>query len=224
MAMIRIAAPITRLSRRLAAHRGGSVLIEFAFGLPVFVGLTLAGLEAANLALANQQISSMARMVSDVSARGRATMDEGEIQEIFFGAKDGARRLNFAQRGRIILSSVQNNAAGDGQWIVWQRCTGVRTVTSKYGAAGTGKAGSTLPTIGRLVLDGTRVTPGITAPTGNALMFVEIEYQYQPLITNLIFGEPVIRYEKGFVVRERTNFGITNTTSKPTASCTTYSA
>lgn len=215
---------MTAALRRLHADRGGSVLIEFAFGLPVFVGLTLAGLEAANLALANQQISSVARMISDVSARGRATMDEGEIQEIFFGAKESVARLEFAQRGRIILSSVQNNAAGNGQWIVWQRCTGVRATTSKYGPADTGKTGSTLPAVGGLDTNGVRLTPGITAPTGNALMFVEVEYQYKPLITDMIFGRPVIRYEKGFVVRERNNFGITNTTSKPVANCTLYNA
>lgn len=212
------------LARRIARDEGGTAVVEFAMGMPLLLIAIMGGLEVANMALAHQQVNGIAKMVADTAARGRAAMDESVVQEIFVGAKDSNARLDFAHRGRIILSSVSNNAANNGQWIIWQRCTGSLNSTSKYGAQDTGKTDDTLPTIGGKNVDGNQTVTGIAAPSANAIMFVEVEYTYQPLISSKFLGTPKIRSEATFVVRERTNYGITNTANRTVAACTVFSA
>ena len=53
-------------------------------------------------------------------------------------------------------------------------------------------------------------------------MLVEVVYDYQPLVSNSIFGPRTIRYESAFNVRQRTNQAITNTGSATPRNCTTY--
>lgn len=212
------------LARRIARDDGGTAVVEFAMGMPLLLVAIMGGLEVANMALTHQQVNGIAKMIADTSARGRATMDEAVVQEIFLGAKDSNARLDFGNRGRIILSSVANNAANNGQWIIWQRCTGALNSTSKYGAQDKGKTDTTLPAIGGKDVDGNQTVTGLTAPSTNAIMFVEVEYTYKPLISSKFLGTPKIRSEATFVVRERTGFGITNTANRTIAACTTFSA
>ncbi len=212
------------LDHRLVRDDRGTAMVEFAMGMPLFLIAIMGGLEVANMALAHQQVNGIAKMVADTSARGRATMDESVVQEIFLGAKDSNARLDFANRGRIILSSVANNAASNGQWIVWQRCTGRLSSTSKYGTQDKGKSDSSLPAIGGKNVSGTQTVTGVTAPAANAIMFVEVEYTYKPLISSKFLGSPKIRSEATFVIRERNSFGITNTASRAVAACNLFNA
>lgn len=212
------------LARRIARDTGGTAMVEFAMGMPLFLVAIMGGLEVANMALAHQQVNGIAKMVADTSARGRATMDESVVQEIFLGAKDSNARLDFANRGRIILSTVANNAAGNGQWIVWQRCTGRLNSTSKYGAQDKGKSDGSLPAVGGKNVNDVQSVTGVTAPAANAIMFVEVEYTYKPLISSKFLGTPKIRSEATFVIRERNSFGITNTASRTVAACTSFNA
>jgi hypothetical protein len=58
--------------------------------------------------------------------------------------------------------------------------------------------------------------------SGTAVMFVEVAYTYQPLVSNDIFGAKVIRYTSAFNVRERTDQAMKNAgklTSSQVASC-----
>ncbi len=217
-------APSSISVRRIARDDGGTAVVEFAMGMPLLLIAILGGLEVANMALAHQQVNGIAKMVADTSARGRATMDESVVQELFLGAKDSNARLDFGNRGRIILSSVSNNAASNGQWIIWQRCTGRLNSTSKYGAQDKGKSDGTLPTIGGKNVDGSQTVTGIAAPPANAIMFVEVEYTYKPLISSKFLGTPKIRSEATFVVRERNSYGITNTANRTVAACTAFNA
>jgi hypothetical protein len=50
-------------------------------------------------------------------------------------------------------------------------------------------------------------------------MFVEVTYDYQPLVNLNILGARRIRYESAFNVRERNNQDITNTQNLTTNSC-----
>jgi hypothetical protein len=53
-------------------------------------------------------------------------------------------------------------------------------------------------------------------------MLVEVVYDYQPLVSNTIFGARTIRYESAFNVRQRTNQAITNVNNATPRVCTTY--
>lgn len=205
-----------RLLRRLRDDRSGIALTEFAFSLPILLALILGGLETANYALAHLRVSQIAMTVADNAGRVDTTIDESNIYEVFAGAELVGRSLDFEQNGRIVLSSLQpNNRTGSsaGQMINWQRCFGDLDVDPAYGTEGTGRYNSTLAA--GMGPAGNKI---VSAP-GTAVMFVEVTYNYQPIVAQRILGDRQIRYESAFNVRERTNQNITNTRSMTVNNC-----
>jgi hypothetical protein len=213
---------LRRFAARLGRCDGGLAMIEFAMSLPVLVTLGLVGLETANLAMAHLRVSNIAMLASDNAARVRDSIDEANVIELLTGAKMTGDSIRFRQNGRIILSSIEPNTAGTGgastgQWIRWQRCDGAKVVSSSYGPQGTGQTNASLQAVGP-------AGNQIAATSGTAIMLVEVVYDYQPLVSNSIFGPRTIRYESAFNVRQRTNQAISNTGGATPRNCTTYSA
>jgi len=210
-----------RLARRLRGCESGLAFVEFALSLPVLVTLSLVGLETANLAMAHLRVSNIAMIAADNAARVRDRIDEANVIELLTGAKMTGDNIRFRQNGRIILSSIEPNApsggASNGQWIRWQRCDGAKNVASNYGPEGTGQTSSSLQAVGP---SGNQ----ISASSGTAIMLVEVVYDYQPLVSNSIFGARQIRYESAFNVRQRTNQAITNNGGATPKSCTVFAA
>lgn len=182
-------------------------LVEFAIATPLFLSLTLGGIEIANLAVAHMRVSQMAMSVADNAGRVTSGIDEANIREVFAGAKVIAQGIDFEPHGRIILSSLEDNGRTgnrQGQVIRWQRCWGDnKTIDPAYGKEGDGKNNSSL----RAGLGG---AAKITAAPQTAVMFVEAQYDYQPLIWTEFFDAPVIRYESAFNVRGRQTNAISN--------------
>jgi hypothetical protein len=199
----------------LAASKRGVSMVEFALALPVVMLVAVGGLECANVALAHLRVSQIATTTADTSARILTQMDETDIEEVFAGVDVMGNRIGFASRGRVILSSLEPNGrtgTAAGQKITWQRCHGSLNVAPSYGRQGAGANDASLalgmgPTGRR-----------ITAATGTAVMFVEVTYNYQPLIYDVLnVGQ--IRYEAAFNVRERTDFGMTNVQNRTPKTC-----
>ena len=221
--MTPIKPPLARLARRLRDDQSGLALIEFAYSLPVLMVLSMGGLEIANLATAHMRVSQIAMLVADNASRERTSIDEGDINEIFTGAElAGANLKNFKANSRIFLSDLEPNSqtgTNAGQYIRWQRCWGNGSFTSSYGKAGDGTSDASLKDgMG----PGTTATTKIASGSGTAVMFVEVAYTYQPLVSNSIFGTKVIRYTSAFNVRERTDQAMKNAgklTSSQIASC-----
>ena len=202
---------------KLASCTAGVAMIEFAIAIPTITFVLLSGLELTNLVVTHMRINQIAITVADNAGRVRTGIDEQNIYEVFAGAELIGRPFNFPANGRVILSSLQPNeqtGSNNGQMINWQRCFGSLPGGSAYGVEGTGRTNSSLSSgMGR---------PGnrITAAPGTAVMFVEVNYRYRPIIfpdfspriTNL-------RYEAAFNVRERTNQNITNTQNLPRRLC-----
>ena len=214
---------LRRRWRDLRDDHRGVALIEFAISLPVLLILCMAGLETANLALAHMRLSQIAMLVADNAARVRTSIDEADVNEIMVGAELTSDKLALQQNGRIILSSLEPNglsAPNEGQTIRWQRCWGNGAFPSSYGVAGDGKTNASLKDgMG----PGTTADKKIKAGTGTAVMFVEVAYRYQPLVTDALFGPKVIRYTSAFNVRERTDQAIKNAgnlAASATARCT----
>lgn len=202
--------------KRLSSDLSGTALIEFAVGLPLFLTTATMGLEVANLALAHQSISNMSKMAADTAARGISAIDEADVNEIFLGSKMSASRFDFGSHGRIILSSLRPSPTGSGDWIQWQRCTGLLNVTSAYGGEDDGNVGK--PPVN---------TTGIAVSAGTNIMLVEVLYDYQPLINMNIFGAKRIKYSAAFIVRERDNYAIVNIGNLPDnkkSLCSTFTA
>lgn len=203
-------------NRKLASDARGAALIEFSYTLPVFIFLMLGGMELVNLALANLKVSRAAETLADNAARVRSQMDENDLDQIFTGLDKQGSSIDLKNKGRSILSSVQDNGLGGGakgQTIRWQRCFGAKATAPKYGAEGKGKSDASLkngigPT-GRQ----------ISAQPGTAIMFAEVSYDYDPVIFPKFFLQREIRYEAAFNVRERTELGITNVKGRPLKTC-----
>ena len=202
--------------RALRRDRRGVAFVEFAFAAPIFVTLVLAGLELANMAIAYMRVSQIAMTVADDSGRVMTGIDEANIEEVFAGAELIGQPLKFKEHGRVVLSSLEPNGRTDkkaGQMITWQRCFGDLNVAPAYGVEGDGKNNKSLR-------NGLGATGNqIASSDGTAVMFVEVTYDYQPMIGTGFFTPPRMRYESAFNVRGRQNNAITNTQQLTVASC-----
>ena len=206
---------LRRQTRRLRGCNSGVSVVEFALALPVVMMVAVGGLECANVALAHLRISQIATTTADTAARVLTQMDETDVEEVFAGVDVMGNRINFAANGRVVLSSLEPNyrtGTAEGQVITWQRCHGSLNVAPSYGRQGAGATNATLK-------NGLGPTgKQITAASGTAVMFVEVTYQYQPLVYDILnVGQ--IRYEAAFNVRERTTFSITNTQALTAKTC-----
>ncbi|QNA83669.1 pilus assembly protein [Sphingomonas sp. So64.6b] len=174
---------MTRLRLMIATlrdNRRGVALLEFAFMLPIFLVLSLTGAEMTNYITAKMRISQVALHVADNAARmgngsllSAKTISETDIDDLLTGAGLQAGELNLYAQGRVIVSSLEVDPANTGKYrIRWQRCRGSKTGhASSYGVAGATNLTGMGPT-GRQV----------TTQSDNATMFVEVYYEYIPLV------------------------------------------
>ena len=195
----------TALSRgvigALADDTSGVALTEFAFAAPIFLTLGLVGSDTVNYVVVHMRISQVALHVADNASRigeqdvlTARRIFERDINDLLLGAERYAGGLDLRENGRIILSSLEVNADG-GQWIHWQRCSGEKDHESQYGLEGDGETGTDLAGMGR---------PGaeIFATSGNAVMFVEVAYDYQPIVPLSMLEDQEIVYTASFNVRD----------------------
>ncbi|MES2289370.1 MAG: hypothetical protein V4530_06500 [Pseudomonadota bacterium] len=203
------------LLKRLRRDQSGLAFIEFAYSLPVVLGIGLGGIEVANLAVTRMRISQIGMAVADNAARAGSSsgmalqrLYESDVGDVFEAARIQGTPIDFRQRGKIVLSSLQQNASG-GQWIAWQRCYGLKAFTSTYGTAGQGKTGTAFPGMGP-------TSALVTAPTANGVMFVEVAYDYRAIVEPFAKGlqyfglnvdNQVITYRGAFIVREPRELG-----------------
>jgi Flp pilus assembly protein TadG len=222
MLMIRL----PRLFRRLRRDRRGVALSEFALASPIFLLLGMVGVESANYALVSMKVSQIAANLADTTSRigqdnplALKQIRESDINDAFEAVRLQSGNFKITTYGRVILSSLETNAS-NGQWIHWQRCVGKLNVTSSYGVAGAGATGTSLAGMGPAGAE-------IKAPTGQAVMFVEVQYDYQPLITSRFFGGKRIKSTSAFIVRDPRDLATASNPANPSpaatpSSCSTY--
>lgn len=218
-----------RLAAALRRDGSGVALMEFALTFPVLLLVGLVGIDVANFAIAHLRVSQIAMTTADNAARVRDSIDEHDINEVFIGARLVGASINFAERGRVILSDLEPRTVAPtttgtslNQWIRWQRCYGAKNSVSSYGTPRTA-AGATISdgteTSATAPSDQIKSVPKIGAadsvtgmgPAGNqvaagagtAVMFVEVFYDYRPIFWNSLVGSSTIRYTAAFNVRQR---------------------
>lgn len=189
-------------------------MIEFAYSMPIMFGMGMYGIEVSNLALVNMRTSQIALALADNASRvglmsnlSIQQLREADINDIFQGIRLQYPGLNLAANGRVTLSSVEMDPSGN-QWIHWQRCIGLKkgygTATAPLWDSSYGKEGDTSASksymIGGMGPTGSKVM----APDQNsAVMFVEINYAYQPVIGPWLLGPKILRYTASFIVRDK---------------------
>ena len=204
-----------RTTASLGRDQRGISMVEFGLCLPFLVAVGMTGIEITNMASASMQVSQIAVSVADNASRLGQTdnsavapsVGEADVDAVMFGAMRQGASLDFQQNGRIILSSLEVDPADPAvQYIHWQRCAGDMSAESSYG-------------IESDEVDGIG-SQNLTANPGQAVMFAEVYYTYQPvfaggfgLVDNMTF-----RQEAAFIVRDDRDIddGLMGT---PTSTC-----
>lgn len=194
---------IPALFRRILQARSGVAMTEFALGLPLLMTVGMWGIETANVAITNMRVSQLAMQIADNASRIGDTSTltnhkiyESDINDLLIGANVmGGTSIDLFEHGRVVISSLEVvPATEDTQYIHWQRCKGKKDFDSVYGVAGKGLDGS-LTGLGPAGEE-------ITAPKDDAVIFVEVRYDYQPLISSVFTQTPTINATAAFNVRD----------------------
>lgn len=211
--------------RDIGRDTSAVAMVEFAFSAPIVLGLGLLGTETAYFTISHMQVSQVAMQVADNASRvGESDVlvarrvFESDINSTLIGAEKLGDNYNIYEQGRVIVSSLEQNAEG-GQWIAWQRCRGAKNFTSTYGEEDDGATGTTFPGMGE-------ASNRITASPGTQVMFVEVSYTYEPITPFDFYGNTEIRYTAAFNVRDNRASGPLSQTNPaaPIADCDVFSA
>ena len=201
---------VSRILGGLFRERSGVAMIEFAFTLPLFLVLLGGGVELTKFVITHMRVAQVAVSLADNASRAKQAVVSGvprireaDVNEVFAAAELQSRGLKIRERGKLILSSVEANAEG-GQWIHWQRCFGAAGHRSSYGKEGDGETGTSLTGIGPAGRQ-------VAAERGSAIMFVEVIYDYEPMMFGRFLDDAQIRKTAAMYVRDnRDLFAIYN--------------
>lgn len=227
---------IARTAARLWRDARATSVMEFALGAPLLMALGGYGIEISNLAITNMRISQYALQLADNASRigvnsGLATyqLREGDLNDVLQGVRLFSAGAKLTTYGRVTMSSLENVQQSydddNVQRIHWQRCIGLKA------GAGFDSDTSQAPNI-NAASDGTASTQGKDAPDGigdtglkvnapddTGVIYVEINYQYQPLFGTLFVKATKLHYVASAVVRDKRDYSrIYNPTPTATAS------
>ena len=232
--------------RRLRKDGSGLAAIEFALGAPMLMVLGGYGVEVANLAISNMRVSQYALQLADNAARigvnsGLSTFQvrEADINDVMQGLRLFSGNTDLGMHGRVTLSSLENTQqtwdTAPAQRIHWQRCMGKRGGTTggvddtAYDSAYT--TNKTDGTVAAKANQGTDATGGIgptgakiNAPTNSAVMFVEVNYEYQPLFGSLFVSKTRLHYTASAIVRDKRDLSQIASNSGTAATCDLHNA
>ncbi len=198
---------LARIRRRLLTlgrDTSGAALLEFAFTLPLVLTMGLTGAEITNYIITKMRISQIALHLADNAARigsgsqlQAKTISETDINDLLTGAQLQSGELDLKTNGRVILSDLEPTSSGATTYkIGWQRCYGNKTAhASTYGVynQSSGKNMTGMGPSGRQTI----------APDGGAAMFVEVYYEYKPLIKTSLSPDSSMVEIASMMVRDR---------------------
>lgn len=213
---------LLRPMRRFRDDRSGLALLEFAVALPVLLMMSLTGAELTNFITVKMRVSQLALHLSDDAARmgngslrSAKSIRETDINDLFTGSQLQSGELDLKTNGRVILTDLEPtstpNTAGTYK-IGWRRCYGMKTAYARQYPANSATTNLTgIGPTGRQV----------TAQNDNATMFVEVYYEYKPLIgLGTLAPTPSFTEIASMAVRDRRDLTqIYNTEGAPVSSC-----
>lgn len=213
---------VARRWRTLAADRRGVALLEFAFAGPLVLALGLYGVEMGNQALVHMRVSQIALALADNISRmgqlGTANIEqmrEVDVNDAFQATRLQGAPIKLGTYGRITVSSLENVQQSYDtvpvQRIHWQRCMGKKntgTYPSSYGTTTT-NSGTTANAADAGTLAPTGMgDPGrkVNAPAGSGVIFVEVNYEYQPIVSSWLAKPFRMHYVASMIVRNNRDF------------------
>lgn len=213
-----LASPLRRLAR-LRDDTSGLALLEFAFSLPIVLVMSLTGAEVTNYIVTKMRISQISLHLADNSARIGAgsqlqakTISETDINDLLTGAQLQSGDLDLYKNGRVILSSIEpvaNPNTNNKYKITWQRCKGEKVHESTFGDQGDTNIDGIGPDNRKAI-----------AVDSGAAMFVEVYYEYKPLIKSSLAPSKDMIEIASMMVRDRRDLSkIYNNEKAPVANC-----
>jgi len=210
------------IAARLWREQRAVSMIEYALAAPLMMAMGGYGVEVSNLAITNMRVSQYALQLADNASRvgvnsGLATFSlrEGDINDVLQGLRLFSAGAKLTTYGRVTLSSLENVQQkyddDNVQRIHWQRCIGLKSgpgFDSSYGttsvSAGTD---ATSGTQGADAPDGMGETgQKVNAPESTGVIYVEVNYQYQPLFGSLFVSATKLHYVASAIVRDKRDF------------------
>ena len=210
-------------TKHLRNDASGLAAVEFALTAPIVLTIFLSGAELTNYAIARMRISQIALHVADNASRVGSDTDlsikqisEKQINDLFIGANLQAGTMGLQSRGKVILYSLEAMTSDPTKFYVhWQRCYG-----QKVYAASQAQGASNLASIGPTNRQVTSV------PANTAVMYVEVAYNYRPLISSRLVPNTVLTDTAAMIVRDTRDItggsggsGVYNTENVTASSC-----
>ncbi|UIP05729.1 hypothetical protein LY632_08395 [Erythrobacter sp. SDW2] len=190
-------------AKDVMAATSGVAMTEFALAAPLLMVAGLYGAETTWLSIVHMRVNQMALRIADdasrvgeISALETRKIYESDVNDLLYGSHLETDSLEFYANGRVIISSLEVVPESDPeqQYIHWQRCKGRLNWASTYGVEGDGLSGS---------FEGMGpVGSKVTAEPEDAIMFVEVAYNYQPLFGDMFVSDRLITAHAAFNVRD----------------------
>lgn len=162
--------------------RGGSVLVEAAFVLPMLSTLLMGGLEAGRYILLEQKLSRIASNAGDLVAR-LEDVTAADVNQVFASIEYTARPFSIDDQGIVFISALSNPSGPDPVEMTWQ-----------YSGGGTASKSSAIGVPGGSVA----LPNGFVLTDGATVVIAETFYEYQPFFVFQLFIEPRQIYHTAF--------------------------
>ena len=164
--------------------RRGGVMLEFAFAMPILIGLLMGGVEFARFALVNQKMERVTSFVGDFVARAEA-LDETDFDDYFAAADQLGQPFDLFDAGNIIVTSVTGEDTGPE--VLWQQI-------------GAGQV--TAPSLVGLPGDPAVLPLNFNVDEGEGLVVTEVYFDYEPFLLPLMIPSQRLYFQS--VYRPRT--------------------
>ena len=164
--------------------RRGGVMLEFAFAMPVMIGLLMGAVEFARFALVNQKMERVTSFVGDFVARAEA-LDEADFDDYFAAADQLGQPFDLFDAGNIIVTSVIGEATGPE--ILWQQI---------------GAGHVTEPSLVGLPGDAAVLPLNFNVDEGEGLVVTEVYFDYEPFLLPIMIPAQRLYYQA--IYRPRT--------------------
>lgn len=173
-----------RLGRTPLRDNRGSVMLEFAFAMPLLLTILLGGIELGRYVLLHQKLDRTAMTISDLVSRV-TSVTTAELDTIFLATDFVMAPFDMGGSGIVIVSSVKDNSGTPT--VIWQRAgSGTLTVTSEIGV----QAGTAT------------ISDDQMLSTGEGIIVGETYFDYTPWLMQFI---PSVRLRHVAVFRPRLN-------------------
>ncbi|MDD3181692.1 MAG: pilus assembly protein [Alphaproteobacteria bacterium] len=163
---------IKRLSFKLqefafATQQKGTVAIEFALSLPIWIALLIGSTDSSYMMIVSQRVDRIAYSITDIITQSE-TISHTDLDNIMLAAGQLMQPFSFAEDGVVIVSSVYK-PSGAATIISWQYVGGGSLARgSKIGVSG-----------------GTPTLPGDLVLNDNEnIIITEVYYLFKPMFIN----------------------------------------